>query len=202
MIDIIHEIPLRNYLFYPNIRYRSSPNLYLGQAKTGDAVQVRKRWGEPSIEMNISFREQVLRVLEESDNFNTPIPLTGIFGKRLAHRWLLLVENFEQIPSRYESTDYGGPYVDKTWTYRAQYSGRLRNYLNNITINNKMNIEEFHTDSCQLGDHRKSLLWNFDFVITKVENLIQRTDRHAAMVGTAIYILESRRSIKLSTKIG
>ena len=94
-----------------------------------------------------------------------------------------------------------GSHIDKIWTTRAQYSGRLRNYLNNITIN-KMEIEEFHTDSCQLGDHRKSLLRDFDFVITKVENLIQRTDRHAAMVGTAVSVLENCKSIELSIKIG
>lgn len=54
-----------------------------------------------------------------------------------------------------------------------------------------MEIEEFHTDSYQLGDHRKSLLREFDLVIAKVENLIQRTDRHAAMVDMTVSVQES-----------
>ena len=86
----------------------------------------------------------------------------------------MLMEEFERISLRYQSTDRGGSHADKIFTTRAQYSGRLRNYLNNITIN-KMDIEVFYTDSCHLGDHRKSLLRDFDFVITKVDNLIQRT---------------------------
>lgn len=53
--------------------------------------------GEPNIGINISFRGQVIRVLEESDNVDTPIPLTDLFGNLMAYRWLFLVEKFEQI---------------------------------------------------------------------------------------------------------
>ena len=53
--------------------------------------------GEPNIGMNVSFRGQVIRVLEKSDNVDTPIPSTDLVGKLMAHRWLFLVEKFEQI---------------------------------------------------------------------------------------------------------